>query len=324
MDNVKHIFSVTALALFLAAGIYLLTSPDEPKADPVASADTEEVTESETLIILDDDELDKDALYAIAIDNSVIADPLSYAVFSASDTEFTLCWEDAVLPQDIETEVTDAVSSFDEEGYRVSFLLYDLENGQGLSYHSTDSYYSASAIKGPYAACIAETFPDSLLESEVLFSDIIQLSDNDAYSCLWDIYGTESFADWISEAGCEDIDVSGLYTDITARDMALMWVKMYDYFTSDSADSEWFSGLYTNTLNSCIAETLGETYTVYSKAGWICEDDYYNVQNDAGIIMSDNPYVFVVLSNAYERMDLLDHLVGSVDTAHTYLVENTP
>lgn len=320
MYNTKHIFSVIALAAFLAIGIYLLVSPDEP-ADSVTSSDTDDSVESGLVIIEGSDSAEEDSLYAVAVDDPVSA-PLSYTVFSASDDEFTVCWDDAVLSQEIEADIVNSIDLFTSEDYRVSFLLYDLESGQGFSYHSTDSYYSASAIKGPYVTCIAETFPDSVAELDVMLEDIIQVSNNEAYSALWDIYGTEAFESWTSEAGCSDMDLSGLYTDITARDMALMWVRMYDYFTSDNPDAEWISGLYTDTINSCIAETLGDTYVVYSKAGWISEDEYYNVQNDAGIVMSDTPYVFVVLSDAYEHMDLLDQLVSSADHAHTYLAEN--
>lgn len=35
----------------------------------------------------------------------------------------------------------------------------------------------------------------------------------------------------------------------------------------------------------------------------------------------EDPYVLVVLSDAYGQMDLLDHLVAVLDMAHTSLTE---
>ena len=62
---------------------------------------------------------------------------------------------------------------------------------------------------------------------------------------------------------------------------------------------------------------------MYSKAGWINSSEYYMVQNDAGIVMADeHPYVMVVLSNACERIDLLDPLIDTLDDIHTYMVND--
>ena len=46
------------------------------------------------------------------------------------------------------------------------------------------------------------------------------------------------------------------------------------------------------------------------------------MQNDAGIVMKgEHPYVLVILSDAYGRLDLLDNLVYILDRAHTELTE---
>ena len=362
MDKMKHTIITTSIVFLFTVGIYLSASSEQTAAisgqtavsftgqvqfvpfeqtavisgeqaavgssgeqtaalsgGQTASVSSGAITESSSLLRFETDTLGVTA----AADSLTDSSPLSDSIFSASDTKLTVCWYDTVLPEEQKTKLTDCILSFRKEGYRISFFLYDLETGQGISYHSTDSYYSASTIKGPYAVCIAESYPESIAEFEFLFEDIIHVSDNYAYSCLWDLYGTEDFEVWLSEAGCEDIDASDLYTDITAQELALMWIQMYDYFISGTPESDWISNLYTDTLNSCISDALGDTYTIYSKAGWICEDEYYNVQNDAGIVLdSQNPYVIAVLSDAYERMDLLVPLVCALDDAHTCLAEN--
>ena len=96
-----------------------------------------------------------------------------------------------------------------------------------------------------------------------------------------------------------------------------MWAKSYEYFYSGKPNSTFCRGLFTGTLNSPISNTLKSKYTVYSKAGWIGEGGYYNVQNDAGIVMrSGHPYVVVILSTAYGRLDYMNTLVSAIDAAH--------
>lgn len=335
MKKIKYISIRIFLVFLFTAGIFLCASSEQDAV--ISSAQTTAQTNIKTaflfpytfrtIVKVTSEQLmdffpDDTPVISDSIETAAAPAPFTQPVFSVSDTELTVCWENADLSQTMKTELTDSLLHFTEEGYRVSFLLYDLASGNSISYCSADSYYSASTIKGPYAACIAETHPESVTDFNFLFEDIIHYSDNDAYFYLWEIYGTEDFDAWANEAGCTGVDISELYSDITARDLTLLWIKMYSYFTSDSPGADWISELYTDTLNSCIAEALGDTYTVYSKAGWIFEDDYYNVQNDAGIVMSpENPYVIVVLSDAYEQMELLESLVCSIDHAHTELIE---
>lgn len=244
-------------------------------------------------------------------------------LFNISGEGLVMCCNDVKCPQELE-ELTDRIDAFGLEGYRIGLLLYDLNSGLGFSYHSVDSFYSASTIKGPYVACIAEKVPSCINESRKMIEDTIHISSNDEYEKLWKRYGSGVFQEWVEEAGCKEMDVTAdRWTDINARQLALMWVKMYDYFTNGTEDAAWLASIYTNTLNSCIDDTLGEKYTVYSKAGWINTSDYYNVQHDAGIVMKDgNPYVLVVLSNAYARTDLLNGLIEAADNVHTALILN--
>lgn len=100
-----------------------------------------------------------------------------------------------------------------------------------------------------------------------------------------------------------------------------MWIKCYGFFTGGQENSQWCAQLFTNTLQSSILNTLGGTYTTYSKAGWIGAGGYMTVQNDAGIVMKpDHPYDIVIMSGAYGRLDLLSNLVSALDSAHSELV----
>lgn len=241
-------------------------------------------------------------------------------ILDADSLDFTVCWGDVELSKKLKSQMTSSVEAFTSEGYDTGFLLYDLNSGQGISYQADKSFYCASTIKGPYVASLAMTIPDDLASCKGIVSETIEFSSNEGYAYLWETYGTDEFQEWVEEAGCKDVDTNRKYPSITAKELARMWIEMYGYFSEEDTEDAWVKQLYTDTLNSCIYETLGDTYTVYSKAGWIDEEGYC-VQNDAGIVMKDeHPYVLVVLSSAYDQEKLLDNLTACADKAHSYLV----
>ena len=249
-------------------------------------------------------------------------------ILEADSSDLTITWEgltgeDLSVTEAIEAEILTAIDAFSTEGYSTGFLLYDLNTGGGISYHADEVYYSASAVKGPYVAWIVQAYPEA---ADALYSTIentIQWSGNETYETLLALYGCTEFNNWASDIGCQNIAITGeWYPSINAREFTMLWNSVYEYFISESCNTD-IREFYNGTLLSAIYETLGEQYTVYSKAGWIGEGQgtYYNVQNDAGIVMKgENPYVIVVLSDAYGRLDLLDSLVAALDAAHTDLI----
>lgn len=251
-------------------------------------------------------------------------------IIEADSSDLTIIWDgltedDLSEEEALTTGIRAAVDAFSEEGYSTGFLLYDLNSGGGISYHADESYYSASAIKGPYVAWLVQAYPEA---ADILYDTIqntIHWSSNDDYETLITLYGNTEFYNWTAGLGCADIAMTGeWYPAVSAREFAVLWSSIYDYFMSESCDPD-IREFYNGTLASAIYETLGEEYTVYSKAGWIGEGlgTYYNVQNDAGIVLKeDAPYVLVVLSDAYGRLDLLDNLVSVLDLAHTALMDN--
>lgn len=247
------------------------------------------------------------------------------AVFSRSDdTDLSICWDNYSYSHRLEAELYDAIRAVTADGHDLSFLLYDLNTGNGIRYRSTEGHYCASTIKGPYVACIAETLPDCISRSGAVMEETIQVSDNDGYRSLRRRYGTSAFRTWTEEAGCTYLNPYSLWPEITAHDLALMWVQMRSYFTSDAEEAAWTAELYIDTLNSFLSDALGSTYTVYSKAGWIDSDGYYTARNDAGIVEKEgHPYVLVVLSDLYDEDELLCNLVCTLDAAHTWLISHS-
>ena len=95
------------------------------------------------------------------------------------------------------------------------------------------------------------------------------VSSNEGYASLRATFGSALFRQWVSEAGCTSVDTSRNYPGLTPKELAQMWIKCYDFFTGGQENSQWCAQLFTNTLQSSILNTLGGTYTTYSKAGWI-------------------------------------------------------
>ena len=221
----------------------------------------------------------------------------------------------------VRNRLNSAISNFTKIGRRVGFYVVDLSNGKGIYYNSNNSFYSASTIKGPYVVSLNENVPGSATASGGLMRSAIKVSDNSAYLALRRTYGSGPFTSWVAAAGCSGVNTSRNYTDLTPRQLAQMWAKSYEYFYSGKPNSTFCRDLFTGTLNSPISNTLRSKCTVYSKAGWIGEGGYYNVQNDGGIVMrSGHPYVVVILSTAYGRLDYMNTLVSAIDAAHEEMI----
>lgn len=221
----------------------------------------------------------------------------------------------------VRNRLNSAISNFTRIGRRVGFYVVDLSNGKGIYYNSNNSFYSASTIKGPYVVSLNENVPGSATVSGGLMRSAIKVSDNNAYLSLRRTYGSGPFTSWVKAAGCSGVNTSRNYTDLTPRQLAQMWAKSYEYFYSGKPNSTFCRDLFTGTLNSPISNTLKSKCTVYSKAGWIGEGGYYNVQNDGGIVMRNgHPYVVVILSTAYGRLDYMNTLVSAIDAAHEEMI----
>lgn len=166
-----------------------------------------------------------------------------------------------------------------------------------------------------------------------LIARTVEVSDNDAFAALHRTYGTDAFAQWATRARTDVNVTAGAYLDMSAADLARLWVMGYGYLfdgdalavggshpsTSDVA-RQWLAGEFTDTLNSSIRDALGgrDGYTVYTKAGWIDGEGGYHVLNDAGIVRngSGGGYVIAVMTDAVGRYDLLSALVSTLDGVH--------
>lgn len=314
-EILRHIFPIAAAAV--VAVILVFVSFFQGNGGGETSAETAgsvEVTESE------------DAAVTAGAEEMIVEEPF-VNILDKSNYELAVTWDGAVeqsVLESINASLEKEISNLTQAGYSASFLLYDLNTGGGISYHADVSYYSASAIKAPYVVWAVQNYPDTLMDFYSEIENAIVWSSNEDYYILINNFGKSGFNSWTAEAGSPAIELTDTsFSTITCRNFTRLWISIYDYFTSADEDAEILAELFSGTEESCIYETLGEEYTVYSKAGWYAEgeDSFYTVQNDAGIVMKGtHPYTLTVLSDAYERLDLLDPVVEALDLAHTELI----
>jgi hypothetical protein len=167
----------------------------------------------------------------------------------------------------------------ESQGYSLGFVMYDLYTGMGLAYNSDERFYSASAMKGPYAASLISAHPELFDENYHLLESALVYSNNEAYETLTRAHGVDCLRDWFLQADTESPNNYPAYTDISARDMARVWVRNQQFFTSGESRADELAALYTRPNRSVIKAQLGSWYPTYSKGGWY----YPGAEVDLGI-----------------------------------------
>lgn len=244
------------------------------------------------------------------------------------------------LSSDQREQIEQNLQAFADAGAQVSFAVADLGSGGVIAANGGVARYPASSIKAPYIVSLAQTGAvdiNAVATSATadaaglnqLITQTLQVSDNDTYEALYKRFGAAPTMQWLAGTGATT-GLNGYYGDVTAIDLARMWVNSYDYLfgaSADAADAQgrtWLAQQMRSSLNSSIAAVHGEGEIVASKAGWIYGEGNLYAYNDAGIVipagsmqLSEKPqgYVLAMLTNACARDDLLTALAQTVDDA---------
>lgn len=160
-----------------------------------------------------------------------------------------------------------SLTYYDDNGYEASYLLMDLGTGRGIAGNLDASIYGASSFKGPYCAYVVnKEFPNDIERTKstrlAQVENTIVWSDNASYGKLRRAYGTDGMAAWLAEAGVDTELVHDTYfPTYTARQSALMWLKIYDYLTTaDTSAAQWLSDVFARTEVSFLRNgALGTT-----------------------------------------------------------------
>lgn len=257
------------------------------------------------------------------------------------------------LKAETRASIEQVISQITDKQYDVSFLLLDLQTGQGYSKNPEEVYFGASSIKGPYVAALAErvvdageaSLTDQLERDSAEFNDgsgtikddpagttytleevmtrTIVYSDNMGYDILREEYGADFFGKWLNGGSVETSYAGKQWPSYDARTLTKMWVSIYEYFQSGRGISEEVKGMFDHSEGSVITQALGDTYTVYAKPGYTGTSSN-QAWHDAALVMSgEHPYLMTIMTNIPWSSqddtygDLLAELAGYLDQAHT-------
>ncbi len=240
------------------------------------------------------------------------------------DTDTVHVWNtEYLISAGTSRKLEEIIERFEEEGYEIGFVMVDITTGDAISYHAGAEIYSASVIKAPYIF--------SLLEDGVPMTRDLYLagnqSDNDAYVRLRTAYGNRIFADWLTGTGVPAKQSETRYIMTTPLDLCRMFYKGTGLMLGDSESSEWARTIFTDSLNSAAALTIGtsENKKVYSKAGWIAStgNSVENSYTNGAIVDGEYPYVVTVMSNSlgYIGIEYAEELMPILDEIHDEMVD---
>ncbi len=219
------------------------------------------------------------------------------------------------------TGLKNAMKAITNKGYRVSFVMMDLDTGEGIANYVDRVHYGASTIKGPYVCAISEFATTKAKNYRAYITPTITMSDNKCYHTLRRNFGSAPITQYM-EAAHTKIG-TGTWVDFTPRKLSCLWVKNWEFFESGKANAEWTKGVFNRSYQSFINAQLKNSKTeVYSKPGWIGSSGKYICQHDAGIVHKSNghTYLITVLSTAYGRAPLLRQLVAELDKCEEELI----
>lgn len=211
------------------------------------------------------------------------------------------------------TSLADALHAAEQDAHKVAFVLLDLNTGRGLAYNTDTLFFSASVVKGPYIASLAAAEPASVAERPQAMELTLEESDNASYEALSKRYGRGCFKAWWEEAGVRTAFSTNMYIDLTAEDLARLWLKVYDFLLND-VNRDLVGGWLEHPNESSIHRLLADSYTTRTKGGWNINS--YAASHDAGIVYAPSPYLLVILTDYPETMEQLDPYVELLEQAH--------
>ncbi|HAM16860.1 MAG TPA: hypothetical protein DCP91_13610 [Eggerthellaceae bacterium] len=181
-----------------------------------------------------------------------------------------------------------AVEGIRALGADVGFAVFDERAGKTLTLNVDTMFFGASTVK---AMWVTYLFQEHLERGRIAWDEIaghvegcIAQSSNKAYTVLRSNYGSEQeFGDWLARVGVRPIVSWDYYTP---REQALVWTHMMAYAESDGAYVDAWKATFNHSTRSFIREALGARRLVYSKPGWIHENERRpNTYDDAAIVI---------------------------------------
>ncbi|MGN1311413.1 MAG: immunoglobulin-like domain-containing protein [Bacilli bacterium] len=173
-----------------------------------------------------------------------------------------------------------------ENNYNVSIGYYNLITGEEYYYQENKIYYGASLIKTLEAIYL---YDNNLVTEELkpYIKKAISISDNDAHYYLLNRIGKNNLKNYGIALGALNTltGTTDSYGNTTVRDQIIYLKKLYNLSKNNYELKSYFINDYGNYLKF-------NDLTIMHKYGY-----YGQYYHDVGIVLEDNPYVIVILTN---------------------------
>ncbi len=178
-----------------------------------------------------------------------------------------------------------------DQGYKVSIIYYNLQNGYIYKYRPNVVYYGASLIKTLDALYVYEKLSDRE-DLKSLVKPAITISDNIAHRQLVDAIGINNLRAYGSGMGakyCLTKGDSDYYANTTAEDQLIYMKYLWSFINSNSLGGE-LKQYFINDFHNHLA--FNNNIPVMHKYGY-----YGNYFHDVGIVFDNMPYIVIILTN---------------------------
>ena len=209
----------------------------------------------------------------------------------------------------------------------ISLAVYSLDGSKAVVYNGKQQYFSACTVKVPWVIWLCKAIDDETVNPNTyltyeerhyqggsgvirkygygksykistLINYCLSISDNCAYRMIIEQVGRQNFKDYISNLPLKYFNVpdySIWCSQSIVTDFLVLWQDAYNYMITDTAGAKLFKESCTNTKWNYGSFTV-KNYDYSHKSG----DNFGSncVYNDAGLIWSENLYVYAVFTKS--------------------------
>jgi len=231
-------------------------------------------------------------------------------VNNLGDSTLKVYNSDYVIPEELSTKISNIISKYDK--LDIGVYAISLKDYTCIGYNESQSIFTASAVKGPYALYVVKeiangnhnfdeelTYTKEFLNTgsgdikyyeygskftvKELLIKMINRSDNVAFLMLQDHFGYEGYNEMIKQLGCNTwLNGYTKWGNFTAEELAILWNEIYN-FSKVSDEGAFLLDLLIKAEYNFIKTELGRYSKVAHKSGF--NPDAYN---DGAIIFAES------------------------------------
>ena len=265
--------------------------------------------------------------YIFSHEGYIVYDSDIYSLIDSAPGGYGVSGFGGYTPSDtVRNNIQNELNAIYSGGHDVGFMLIDPVLGMGITSNPDTAFYSASSVKGIYAAALVYSNPSVYYNEYYTLNSMLSYSDNDAFRKLYNSFGTAPMQAWCNYSGV-DIYQYGAYKYPTygSRVFAKLWTTNMFYFYTDNLGYE-LGKLYQNPGQSAIHSTLGGYYYTQTKAGYISDDAKHTSTSDGGIVYKgssyNHPVLLVINSDIPANQNALNGLVWALEEANNEMIHS--